>query len=81
MRSHLLLCCSVPNRKHPAYSERAWKNGRCGNSLCTEIKSSTKILTVNKKEVTLSGNHVKGGGSYESPSQSVEKVRLELGFF
>ena len=38
------------------------------NSLCTEIKSSIEILAVNEKEMTLSGNHVKGGGSYESPS-------------
>ena len=30
--------------------------------LCIEIQSA------NEKEVTLSGNHVKGGGSYESPS-------------
>ena len=44
------------------------KNGRRDNSLCTEIKSSIEILSVNKKEMTLSGNHVKGGGSYESPS-------------
>ena len=48
--------------------ERMQKSGRRGNSLCTEIKSSTKILTANEKEVTLSDNHVKGGGSYESPS-------------
>ena len=38
------------------------------HSLCTEIKSSIEILAVNEKEMTLSGNHVKGGGSYESPS-------------
>ena len=44
------------------------KNGRHDNSLCTGIKSGIEILSVNKKEMTLSGNHVKGGGSYESPS-------------
>ena len=44
------------------------KNGRRDNSLCTEVKSSIEILAVNEKEMTLSGNHVKGGGSYESPS-------------
>ena len=27
-----------------------------------------RIQSANEKEVTLSGNHVKGGGSYESPS-------------
>jgi len=43
------------------------KNGRRDNSLCTEIKSSIEILAVNEKEMTLSGNHVKGGGSYEWP--------------
>ena len=47
---------------------RMQKNGRRDNSLCTEIKSSIEILAVNEKEMTLSGNHVKGGGSYESPS-------------
>ena len=58
MRSHLLLCCSVSNRKRLARSERMQKNGRRDNSLCTEIKSSIEILSVNEKEMTLSGNHV-----------------------
>ena len=31
-------------------------------------RSSIEIQSANEKEVTLSGNHVKGGGSYESPS-------------
>ena len=35
--------------------------------LKAEIKSSIKTHSVNEKEMTLSGNHVKGGGSYESP--------------
>ena len=68
MRSHFLLCCSVPNRKHPDCSERMQKNGRCDNSLLTKGRSSIEIQSANEKEVTLSGNHVKGGGSYESPS-------------
>ena len=68
MRSHLLLCCSAPSRKHLICLERMQKNGRHDNSLCTGIKSGIEILSVNKKEMTLSGNHVKGGGSYESPS-------------
>ena len=68
MRSHLLLCCSAPNRKRLDCVERMQKNGRRDNSLCTEIKSSIEILSVNEKGMTLSGNHVKGGGSYESPS-------------
>ena len=67
-RSLLLLCCSAPSRKHPTCLARMQKNGRRDNSLCTEIKSSIEILAVNEKEMTLSGNHVKGGGSYESPS-------------
>src|SRR5699024_10787800 len=62
------LCCSAPSRKHPTCLARMQKNGRRDNSLCTEIKSSIEILAVNEKEMTLSGNHVKGGGSYESPS-------------
>ena len=60
MRSHLLLCCSVPNRKRLDCSERMQKSGRRGNSLCTEIKSSTKILTANEKEMALSGNTKNG---------------------
>ena len=44
------------------------KNGRCDNSLLTKGRSSIEIQSANEKEVTLSGNHVKGGGSYESPS-------------
>ena len=47
---------------------KSTRYGRRDNSLCTEIKSSIEILSVNEKEMTLSGNHVKGGGSYESPS-------------
>lgn len=68
MRSHLLLCCSAPSRKHLDCSEKMQKSGRCDNSLCTGIKSSIEILSVNKKEMTLSGNHVKVGGSNESPT-------------
>ena len=37
---------------------RMQKNGRRDNSLCTEIKNSIEILSVNEKEMTLSGNHV-----------------------
>ena len=44
------------------------KNGRCDNSVLTKGSSSIEIQSANEKEVTLSGNHVKGGGSYESPS-------------
>ena len=44
------------------------KNGRGDNSLLTKGRSSIEIQSANEKEVTLSGNHVKGGGSYESPS-------------
>ena len=54
----LLLCCSAPSRKHPTCLARMQKNGRRDNSLCTEIKSSIEILSVNEKEMTLSGNHV-----------------------
>jgi len=43
------------------------KNGRGDNSLLTKGSSSIEIQSANEKEVTLSGNHVKGGGSYESP--------------
>ena len=68
MRSHFLLCCSVPNRNDPDCSERMQKNGRCDNSVLTKGSSSIEIQSANEKEVTLSGNHVKGGGSYESPS-------------
>ena len=57
-RSLLLLCCSAPSRKHPTCLARMQKNGRRDNSLCTEIKSSIEILSVNEKEMTLSGNHV-----------------------
>ena len=53
-----LLCCSAPSRKHPTCLERMQKNGRRGNSLCTEIKNSIEILSVNEKGMTLSGNHV-----------------------
>ena len=74
MRSHFLLCCSVPNRKHPDCSERMQKNGRCDNSLLTKGRSSIEIQSANEKEVTLSGNHVKGGGSYESPSLYMRHV-------
>ena len=63
-----LLCCSAPSGKSLICLERMQKNGRRDNSLCTGIKSGIEILSVNKKEMTLSGNHVKGGGSYESPS-------------
>ena len=52
------LCCSAPSRKHPTCLARMQKNGRRDNSLCTEIKSSIEILSVNEKEMTLSGNHV-----------------------
>ena len=38
--------------------ERMQKKGRCGNFLFAEIKSCIEILTVNEKEMTLSGNHV-----------------------
>ena len=68
MRSHFLLCCSVPNRKRLDCSERMQKNGRGDNSLLTKGSNSLEIQSANEKEVTLSGNHVKGGGSYESPS-------------
>ena len=54
----LLLCCSAPSRKHPTCLARMQKNGRRGNSLCTEIKNSIEILSVNEKGMTLSGNHV-----------------------
>ena len=74
MRSHLLLCCSAPSRKHPACLEKLQKSGRRGNSLCTEIKSGIEIPSVNEKGMTLSGNHVKGGGSYESPSLYMSHV-------
>ena len=50
--------CSAPSRKHPTCLARMQKNGRRDNSLCTEIKSSIEILSVNEKEMTLSGNHV-----------------------
>ena len=63
-----MLCYSVPSRKHPACSERIQKSGRRDNSLSTEIKSSIETPSVNEKGMTLSGNHVKGGDSYESPS-------------
>ena len=53
MRSHFLLCCSVPNRKHPDCSERMQKNGRCDNSLLTKGRSSIEIQSANEKEVTL----------------------------
>ena len=33
-----------------------------------EARRAIEIQSANEKEVTLSGNHVKGGGSYESPS-------------
>ena len=46
------------SRKHPTCLARMQKNGRRDNSLCTEIKSSIEILSVNEKEMTLSGNHV-----------------------
>ena len=68
MRNLLLLCYSAPSRKHPDCSERIQKSGRRDNSLSTEIKSSIETPSVNEKGMTLSGNHVKGGGSYESPS-------------
>ena len=38
--------------------DRMQKNGRRDNSLCTEIKNSIEILSVNEKGMTLSGNHV-----------------------
>lgn len=60
MRSHLLLCCSVPNRKRLDCSERMQKNGRQCNSLYTGIKSCIEILAVNEKEMTLSGNTKNG---------------------
>mgnify|MGYP004427826819 FL=1 len=56
MRSHLLLCCSAPSRKRLICLERMQKNGRRDNSLCTEIKSSIEIPSVNEKGMTLSGN-------------------------
>ena len=34
------------------------EESRCGNFLFAEIKSCIEILTVNEKEMTLSGNHV-----------------------
>ena len=52
------LCCSVPSRKRLVCLERMQKKGRCGNFLFAEIKSCIEILTVNEKEMTLSGNHV-----------------------
>ena len=62
-----LIMLLVPSRERLICLERMQKNGRHGRWLCTEIKSSIKTHSVNEKEMTLSGNHVKGGGSYESP--------------
>ena len=34
--SLIILCCSAPSGTHPDYSERTWKNGRCGRRLSTK---------------------------------------------
>ena len=49
MRSHFLLYCSVPNRKHPDCSERMQKNGRRDRWSCGEgVRSNLKGLILKR---------------------------------
>ena len=54
----LIMLLSAKQENIPPAWRGMQKNGRRDNSLCTEIKSSIEILSVNEKGMTLSGNHV-----------------------